>query len=221
MAENEKKSFILYYDQFSELEFLNMEERGEMISAIFRYSTENVIPEFDSRSMALIFKRFRDTLDRDRIKWENKCKVNKENGSKGGRPKTQNNPTKPNGFSENPTEPKHNPKNPIYDTCNMTYDTCNVISDNIKEEPIKNRYGLHNNVLLTDEELNALKHDFPAEWDNRIESVSLWYHNKGLDCTNGAEQIRNWKMRGAKTNGKYGKDVNQENELEIFEQYNI
>ena len=91
----------------------------------------------------------------------------------------------------------------------------------IKKESPPKTYGSYNNIQLSVNDIELLKKEFPTDWSDRIESVSSWYHNKGLSCTNGAAQVRNWKMRGAKTNGKYGKDDNQEHELEIFEQYNI
>lgn len=217
MAENEKKSFILYYDQFSELEFLNMEERGEMITAVFQYAQDGIIPDFKDRSLSLVFKRFKDTLDRDLTKYRSMCEIRRVNGKKGGRPKTENNLKKPNGFSKNLTEPKK------ADICNMTTDNCNMLPVNYNIPAVSEikTYGLYNNIQLSENDLELLKKEFPTDWSDRIESVSSWYHNKGLNCTNGAAQVRNWKMRGAKTNGKYGKDDNQENELEIFEQYNI
>jgi hypothetical protein len=45
-------------------------------------------------------------LKRDLKKWEGICKRNKDNGSKGGRPKNSEEPKKPNGLSGNPKEPK-------------------------------------------------------------------------------------------------------------------
>ena len=229
MQENEKKSFILYHDQFSELEFLNMEERGEIITAIFQYSGKGITPDFTDRSLLLVFKRFKDTLDRDLIKYEKKCEINRENGKKGGRPKSETNPRKPIAFFKNPTEPNGTQQNPdqteksrymIPDTCNMINDTCNMIPEinNKEQQPTKTPYGLYNNVFLTSEELEKIKKDFPTEWKDRIEKVSTWYNDKGHICTNGAEQVRNWKMRGIK---KYEKDDNRESESELFEQYKI
>lgn len=215
MAKNEKKSFILYHDQFTELEYLSMEERGEMITAIFQYSEMGIIPDFIDRSLLLIFKRFKETLDRDFIKYEKRCEINRENGKKGGRPKSETNPKKPIGSSKNPTEPnktQHYPSQTektrymISDTCNMINDTCNMISENnIDENPTKEPYGLHRNVLLTDEELEKLKCDFPSDWKDRIEEVSLWYHGKGLICTNGAEKASEWKM--AKSSSKQNESM--------------
>lgn len=212
-----------------------MDERGEMITAIFRYSSENVIPDFDSRSMSVIFKRFKDTLDRDRVKWDNKCKVNRENGKKGGRPKTQNNPTKPNGFSENPTKPKKP------DICNMINDICNMSSENNKEtsscKPLRHKYGKYKNVLLSDQELEDLKSEFPNNWSEWIEKVSEYCSSHGKTYKNYLATIRNWAKKSksnvnstpkSSTKGKSSKYSNykpieftEEEYLEIEKEFNI
>jgi len=87
MKQREKKSFILYGD-FSELfGLLSLEERGRLITAIFNY--ENAGAEDDGLSDAakMAFICIKNTLDRDRAAYEDKCEKNAENGRKGGRPR--------------------------------------------------------------------------------------------------------------------------------------
>ena len=87
MKPTDKKSFILYGD-FSELfGLLSLEDRGRLITAIFNYENageeDGTLP--DAAKMAFIC--IKNTLDRDREAYEEKCRKNAENGQKGGRPR--------------------------------------------------------------------------------------------------------------------------------------
>jgi hypothetical protein len=63
-----------------------MEERGELITNIFIYMRTGIVPEM-SLILKMAFSSIKDTLDRDSQSYENKCKLNSENGKKGGRPR--------------------------------------------------------------------------------------------------------------------------------------
>lgn len=82
----EKKSFVLYHSFANQFELLSMEERGELISAIFQYErTREANPLTPLVQMA--FSCIREALDRDRAAYEEKCEQNAKNGKKGGRPR--------------------------------------------------------------------------------------------------------------------------------------
>ena len=87
MKHGEKKSFILYGDFFKLFGLLSLEDRGRLITAIFNY--ENAGAEDDSLPdvAKMAFVCIKNTLDRDRAAYEEKCEKNAENGKKGGRPR--------------------------------------------------------------------------------------------------------------------------------------
>lgn len=152
----EKKSFLLYLDDLDMLEELTMEERGQLLTAVYSYSAGADLPEMSSAAK-VAFIVIRKKLDRDGTKYAAQVAKNQANGGKGGRPKkkaeaedeeetepaseetqkspteTQNNPEKPSGFSEgdfpeieNPAKPTGNPEETQK---NMISDKCKVISD--------------------------------------------------------------------------------------------
>ena len=86
---NEKKSFVLYNSYYTQLELLTMEERGELITAIFLYEKTGTYPDL-SRVVNMAFSYIKDALDRDREAYEERCRKNSENGKKGGRPRKNN-----------------------------------------------------------------------------------------------------------------------------------
>ena len=87
MKHTDKKSFILYGDFFELFGLLSMEERGRLITAIFNYENAGVYPSELSDAARMAFVCIRNTLDRDRAAYEEKCEKNTENGKKGGRPR--------------------------------------------------------------------------------------------------------------------------------------
>jgi hypothetical protein len=80
----DKKSFILYCDQWELFELLPMGKRGELISIIFSYvNDENPIVEDPLLKMA--FTSIRRALKLDLQKWEQQHQRRVQAGSKGGK----------------------------------------------------------------------------------------------------------------------------------------
>ena len=87
-----KKSFVLYIDYWQHLELLTIEERGELLTALYDYVRTGALPDLDN-SLKMAFSFIRAQLDRDAEKYEAICERNRTNGEKGGRPPK--NPEKP------------------------------------------------------------------------------------------------------------------------------
>jgi len=75
-----------------------------------------------------------------------------------------------------------------------------IDSDNEKTGGKKERhkYGEYKNVLLTDEELEKLQHDF-ADWQDRIERLSEYIASTGKSYKSHYATIRSWANRDKKT----------------------
>lgn len=123
VAMSDKKSFVFYTEYREHLEMLPPEQIGELMLALIDYQETGEVPDLPKGSaLAMCFSFIKKRMDKDNIKYEEKCERNKENGKKGGRPakepvieETDNNPKKPNGFSENRTvieETDNNPTEP-------------------------------------------------------------------------------------------------------------
>lgn len=66
---------------------------------------------------------------------------------------------------------------------------------NISKKPIRHKYGEYNNVLLSDEDLDQLKAEFPADWQQRIQRLSEYIASSGKSYKNHLATIRNWARR--------------------------
>ena len=87
MAQYGKKSFVLYHTFLNQLRLLSDEERGKWITAVFEYEATGKISEDLPPIVTMAFSIVKDTLDRDREAYEEKCAKNMANGRLGGRPK--------------------------------------------------------------------------------------------------------------------------------------
>jgi hypothetical protein len=63
-------------------------------------------------------------------------------------------------------------------------------------KPVRHKYGEYSNVLLTDEEMDKLKAEFP-DWQARIERLSSYMASTGKSYKNHLATIRNWARKDA------------------------
>lgn len=62
-------------------------------------------------------------------------------------------------------------------------------------KPARHKYGEYQNVLLSDEELEKLKAEFPQDWQTRIERLSSYIASSGKKYKNHFATIRNWARK--------------------------
>lgn len=70
--------------------------------------------------------------------------------------------------------------------------------------PVRHKYGQYKNVLLTDQDMDKLKAEFPEDFENRIERLSEYIASTGKKYKNHLATIRNWASRDRKEGGKQG-----------------
>lgn len=92
----EKSNFVMHTEHMEHIQLLDMEQRGILFTALMLYQMQEELPEMDAVTQ-MCFSFMKARIDRDNEAYEEKCRKNAENGSKGGRPK------KPNGSNEKRT----------------------------------------------------------------------------------------------------------------------
>jgi hypothetical protein len=68
-------------------------------------------------------------------------------------------------------------------------------------KPSKHKHGEYANVLLTDEELDKLKEEFPQDWCIRIERLSEYIASTGKAYKSHYATIRNWARKDQEKGG--------------------
>ena len=82
----DKVSFLMYLDYEEQFDLLTNEQIGQLMRAIIKYEKTQEIPEMEGM-VKMAFSFIKTQLDRDREKYNKKCEKNKENGTRGGRPR--------------------------------------------------------------------------------------------------------------------------------------
>lgn len=185
--ESERKAFSFYRSYYEASKDLpTKEDQADFLMAICSYIFDDgVEPEITGVASAM-FKLAKPNLDTS-IKRASvgqtggKSKANaKQNGSK---PEANDKQTKSNDEA--------NPKRYMINDY-MINDKEKI---NKKEKPQKHKYGQYKNVLLSDDEFEKLKTEFPEDWEERIERVSEYCASKGATYKNYLATIRNWARK--------------------------
>ena len=161
-----KDSTIFYQDQIDICKkHFTPEQFGRLMLALFEVE-DGKDPEVDD-DIVIAFEFMSLQKRIDRKKYEKKCETNRKNGAKGGRPKKNKNPPKPNGFFQNPND---------NDNDNDNDDDKARFSDETETGHHHDsllHLGNFGNVDLTVQEHAALKQQYERV-PELIDKVSLW-----------------------------------------------
>lgn len=111
MAKKEKSSLVLPYDFEAVFEYLSVEQAGRLIRAIYAYERRDEEPDFsDDALLDITWKtNVKLKVDHNKQRYQEVVEARRQAGKMGGRPKNEENQTKPkkaNGFLGNQTKPK-------------------------------------------------------------------------------------------------------------------
>lgn len=70
-----------------------------------------------------------------------------------------------------------------------------IEEDKELDKDIRHKYGLYKNVLLSDEDVEKLKTEFPTDYKDRIERLSEYIASKGKSYKNHLATIRSWSRK--------------------------
>ena len=111
---SEKNGVLIYHKYKPMLEKLPRETRGDILMAALEFDMTGTVTTFEDPAAEMFFNFMLSDLQSLKVAWEQRVKVQRENGSKGGRPRKEpipdhdnpGEPTKPMGCSANPREPE-------------------------------------------------------------------------------------------------------------------
>jgi len=131
-----KKSFIVHIDSLDVLEELTIEQAGQLFHAFRAY---NLGKEVELTGLLkAVFIPFKNQFDRDLEKYNSIVLRNRENGSKGGKPKqTQTNPVGILATQDNPNKPDNDSDSDSGSDSKNDTDTVTVKENNIQQRKLK------------------------------------------------------------------------------------
>lgn len=181
-----KDSFILYTEQKEIIDKLTDEQAGKLIKAIYQYASDGIIPELDML-LEIAFIPIKQNLERNSEKWENIKQKRSEAGKLGAEIKKQKQAKQANAnfaLSKQANE-----------AVNVNVNVNGNVNDTAKAS--KHKYGEYKNVLLKDEELQALQKEF-TNWEELIKYLDEYIEMKGYQAKSHYLCIRKWVVKAVK-----------------------
>lgn len=117
MAAKANNSFVFYEEWYETIEDERQEVQWEIIHAVMEYVFRGNLVELRPNAK-MAFKFIKKDIDRAKGNYNSFIEKQKENGAKGGRPKTQNNPNNPPVFSETQKSLNDNDNDNVKDKVN-------------------------------------------------------------------------------------------------------
>jgi hypothetical protein len=101
-------------------------------------------------------------------------------------------------YTENPDTAEsctENPREINKDRTSKERSSTEIINKRESKRPVRHRYGQYQNVLLSDEEMEKMKSEFPNDYQSRIERLSEYMASTGKIYKNHLATIRSWARR--------------------------
>ena len=201
-----KNCFILFQNYREYFEDLTGDEAKELLFAIFDYEKTRIKPVNLSAKVGCYFLVIKQQLDKQYQEYLEVVKKNRENGLKGGRPKTQQNPKNPVGYLET-QKTQANPKNLDIDNdididngSDIDIDKDNT-KENVKKKSAKGTTKQNKFVKPTNEELKdfalqeQLRTDLIDEFIDHYDSIGWRVGKAGLPMRDWKASYRGWCRR--------------------------
>ncbi|WMM36539.1 hypothetical protein [Pseudoalteromonas phage PS_L5] len=181
---SKRKSFLIYIDSLPVLDDLTDEQAGKLFKAISSYHKGEDL-ELDSLTK-IAFSPFKSQFIRDDEKYQKIVERNKNNGLRGGRPKTEDNPEKPSGLNGNPTNPKKADSD-------SDSDSDSDIKPIVEAKPQRSKFSFNDNQMRFSEAVyNKIKLVTPKMKKPNLES---WANSaRLLNETDGIDLNEAWKV---------------------------
>lgn len=193
------ESFVIYTKYIDQIELLDMEQRGLLLTAIMYYAAGRELPEMDAVT-AMAFAFIRAQIDADKEKYQKTVEARREAGRMGGRPpkakvedeskENRDKAKKPNGFSEKQNKAKKHDNDNEYDSDYITKSDINITfspepknSDSAEAEELAEKEPVVASFLLNDK----------TEYDVTLSQVQRYQElYPGIDCMQELRKIVGW-----------------------------
>lgn len=94
-----------------------------------------------------------------------------------------------------------------------------ISTDQLVSRPQKHKHGEYKNVLLTDEEYEKLKTEFPTDYQERIERLSSYIASTGKSYKSHLATIRNWARMDKERHPQTKSPINDSNHFDDLQDW--
>lgn len=200
---------MLHHHYGDIIKLLSNEESGKLFKAIMEYDIYGTEPEFDDRSLTLIFMQIKISLDSNREHYEKTCQKRAASAKKRWQKDADEEKEMQMQANADNIKDKEKVNENVNANVNVKENVCvkekektatsenadEAVGQNISEHTntLKRPYGEFFNVFLTGEEHTKLRQKLP-DADTRIDSLSAYMKASGKTYADHYAQLLNWKL---------------------------
>ena len=182
-------SFVLYGDMLENLDMLSDEDAGRLFRNIAAYSRGDPAPCDLSSGALMLFNIICQKIDRDKEKYGEICEKRQAAIRKRWEQKNTNDTNEYKSIQKNTNDTEHEHDKEHEQEREHDHD-----HKKNNKRPSRHRYGVYENVLLSDEERDGLKEEF-RDFDKRVDALSEYMESSGRTYKNHCATIRTWARR--------------------------
>ena len=203
-----RKSFIIYTDMARSVCMLRDAEAGRVLKGLFAYMATGALPENLRGGAGICFDLMRRTIDRDWEKYDAVCRQRAEAGRAGGRKTQQQNREALQANQANASSALANQAENENESDNENENENESESENKARSrgpgnaPSPILYGAYRNLSFTPEEYEALKQEFPMDYEKRLERLSEYVASSGKKYASPLATIRAWARKEEAEHGR-------------------
>ena len=190
------KALILHHDYYEVITLLSDEEKGKLLTAIMEYDINGEETEFEDRTLLVLFKQIKRSIDVSHKNYESTCKRRSENAKKRWDANAEENmQLHANAYNENENgnEKENENENVNGNEKQTASPENNAAKEASCEHTHKTPHGEFKNVFLSEEEYTKLKQR-TADADKRIDSLSAYMKASGKTYEDHYAQLLNWQI---------------------------
>jgi hypothetical protein len=230
-----RPGIVFYFEFLPAFEKMDPAEVGGLFLGAMRYAQTGEVPEFEGVA-AIVWELVRPGIDRDAAnyeekvalsRWKNYVKSCKKDGLEPLDFEKWKNSCESLGTIGNQLEPNGSHGDPTPTPTSTSTSTSTTISieggkppTRSKQKTEKVKYGQYQNVLLGDAEMEALREEFPSDYEKRIERLSEYMASTGKKYKSHLAVMRSWARRDTEKATATAKKPTLPN-YEIQEEYSL
>lgn len=180
-----KDTFIIRSEWYPAISKLNDTQKAIILTNLFKFHSDGEVDLSDAL-VELVWSFIEPNLIRNMTNYEERVKKASENGKKGGRPKSEENPNKGLAFSETNKKPIESLNVSVSDSVSVSDNESVSVSDK-KGAPAREDFLSFCKTL--DIDFDRLKETISAKYDTFVDDG--WCNGYGKPITNWKNTIRN------------------------------
>ena len=174
-------AFLMMKEWREQLALLTDEQRGKLLTAIYDYQCDGVDLQTDDALINMLWVSIKNTFERNKNKYEQMCKKNRENIAKRWENTTV--------YDRKKSDTKNTDRDSDIDRDSDSDSDRESENDNTSSSLT---LGKFNNIIISQSEYDAFRHDYPRIFSQEIERLSAYMKSTDKSYSNHYATLVRW-----------------------------